>query len=66
MKIFPLAVFAGRMVVARIWKNTMWVMLFWRYNSDDNLLSLHLCMPLNYKLHQVVDSPEFRACLNGA
>ena len=32
---------------------------------DHSHFSLRLCMPLNYRLHQVVDSTEMCTCLNG-
>ena len=61
-----MAVSACRVVVARIWTMTMWVLSYFRFDPDNNNFPLHLCMSLSYRLHKVVDSTEFCACLNGA
>ena len=58
IKIFPLAVFAFRVVAASIWTTTKWVMWYWRFNPDGNHFSFRLCTPLDYRLHQVVYSAE--------
>ena len=44
---------------------TMWILSYWRFDPDDDHFSLHLCMILNYRLYQVVESTELCACLNG-
>ena len=66
MKIFPLAVFACRVVVARIWTMTMWVLSYCRFDPDDERFSLYLCMSLSYRLYKVVELTEWCACLNNA
>ena len=50
---------ASCMVVAKIWTTTMWVLLFYQFDPDDNHFSLHLCITelqtlQNDGLHRVI------------
>ena len=44
IKVFPITVFVCQVVLARICTTlTMWVLLYCRFDPDDNHFSLHLC-----------------------
>ena len=54
-KIFPSAVPACRVVLARNWTMTTWVLSYFRFDPSEYLLSLPLCVTI----HRIVCLPEW-------